>query len=249
MSVIYNKNFYKDQKDGSFASAQKVVPFIYNAFKPESVLDIGCGVATWLSVFANKYSVTDIVGVDGDYVNKQMLNINPDKFVSYDLKKVYNANRKFDLAMSLEVGEHLPEESADNLVESLTTASDIVLFSAAIPNQIGTYHINEQYAEYWAKKFIKKGYIPIDFLRSRIWNEPDVEWWYKQNMILYITENAYQKHKDLLQPYREMTNTEHLTRIHPDMMKFFVDKYYQLQNLTGFIRYKLYFFKKWILNK
>ncbi len=249
MATTYDKGFYESQQDGSYLSAKKILPIIYDIFKPGSVLDIGCGVGTWLNVFANDYKINDLTGVDGDYVDKAMLRIKPENFVSYDLKKAYNPGRKYDFAMSVEVAEHLPESSANNIVDSLTMASDIVMFSAALPNQIGTYHINEQYPEYWAKKFTDRGYIPVDLVRKKVWNETDVEWWYKQNIIVYVKKEVYSQYASRLDEYRNQTDPEFLTRIHPDMMEFFVQKYYQLQSYTGFMRYKLYFLKKWMQRK
>lgn len=249
MATTYDKGFYESQQDGSYLSAKKILPIIYDIFKPGSVLDIGCGVGTWLNVFANDYKINDLTGVDGDYVDKAMLKITPENFISYDLTKTYQPGRKYDFAMSVEVAEHLPESSADNIVDSLTMASDIVMFSAALPHQIGTYHINEQYPEYWAKKFMDRGYIPIDLVRKKIWNENSVEWWYKQNIIVYVKQDVYSQYASRLDVYRNQTDPEFLTRIHPDMMDFFVQKYYQLQSYTGFMRYKLYFLKKWMQRK
>lgn len=143
--------------------------------------------------------------------------------------------------MSLEVGEHLPEQYADNLVNTLTNASDIVMFSAAIPGQIGTSHVNEQYTEYWAKKFIDRGYVPVDYFRKKVWNNANVEWWYKQNIILYIKDSLYaSKYEAQLDAYKKQTDPDFLTRIHPDMVNYFVGKYKQLSSYEGFLRHKLY---------
>jgi len=69
MSDFYDKEFYQGQRDGSSRSAMKVIPYIIKFIQPASVLDIGCGVGTWLSVFKNDFNVNDISGIDGDYVD------------------------------------------------------------------------------------------------------------------------------------------------------------------------------------
>jgi hypothetical protein len=61
--------------------------------------------------------------------------------------------RRFDLVQSLEVGEHLPLSAAETLVDSLTTASDRVLFSAAVKGQGGEFHVNEQPLAFWQELF------------------------------------------------------------------------------------------------
>jgi hypothetical protein len=87
-------------------------------------------------------------------------------------------DRKYDLAICLEVAEHLPVSSAGTLVDSITRASDLILFSAAIPLQTGTHHINEQWQDYWAALFDQRGFVASDIVRPAIWGRPDVRWWY-----------------------------------------------------------------------
>ena len=70
---FYDENFYCGQKDGSYNSANVIVPIIMDIIQPKSVIDIGCGVATWLSVFETFGA--DVQGIDGDYVNRNMLYI------------------------------------------------------------------------------------------------------------------------------------------------------------------------------
>ncbi len=48
---IYNKTFYDNQEKGSLNSAKIIVPIVMDIVKPKSVIDVGCGVGTWLSVF------------------------------------------------------------------------------------------------------------------------------------------------------------------------------------------------------
>src|SRR5438046_10610902 len=95
--------------------------------QPTSVVDLGCGIGTWLAVFA-EHNVGDYVGIDGDYVDRSQLLIPPERFLSGDLSEPVELNRRFDLAVSLEVAEHLPAASARVLVASLTGLPPVVLF-------------------------------------------------------------------------------------------------------------------------
>jgi cyclopropane fatty-acyl-phospholipid synthase-like methyltransferase len=245
MSTVYDEKFYEKQKDDSAIAAEAIIPYIIDIFQPESVLDIGCGVGTWLRVFKEKNNVKSILGVDGDYVDRKFLQIGKEEFVSYNLEKVFSAPKRFDLAMSVEVGEHIAEQYADNLVKSLTNASDFVVFSAAIPGQTGTYHINEQYPEYWAKKFAANGYICVDYVRKKIWNKKEIVIWYKQNILLFIKKEAYEsRFKEKLEAAKVTTDPEFLTRIHPETMLYYKDKFDQTRGLIGFLRYHLYPLKK-----
>jgi SAM-dependent methyltransferase len=173
----YSDNFFLGHESGAYSSAKVILPLVNQVFHPRSVVDIGCGVGNWLKVWRDELGVADITGVEGPYISKDVLQIPKEQIVLQDLKQPLNLKRKFDLAMSLEVAEHLPESSADHFVDVLTGLSDVILFSASIPGQDGTYHINEQVPEYWAKKFIAKGYVAVDFIRDKVWNNEAVEWW------------------------------------------------------------------------
>src|SRR5206468_11403485 len=107
----YTKEFYKNQRAGSRQSAEAIVPLVLALIKPQSVIDVGCGLGTWLSVF-EEFGVKDVLGIDGDYIDRNMLQIPNERFAAFDLKKPLHIDRRFDLVVSLEVAEHLPEECA-----------------------------------------------------------------------------------------------------------------------------------------
>jgi hypothetical protein len=90
--------------------------------------------------------------------------------------------------VSLEVAEHLPESRAASFVADLCRLAPVVLFSAAIPGQGGTGHVNEQWPGYWADLFGARGYSVSGALRWRIWNDCRVCNWYSQNMLVASIE-------------------------------------------------------------
>ena len=167
-------------------AAKEVVPIILNIFNPNAVLDVGCGIGTWLQVFKQK-GVKKIKGIDGNYVNREHLfsHIDEQEFQALDLSSPFDINERFDLAICLEVAEHLPFSSANDFVESLSKHSDIIIFGAAVPGQWGQNHLNEQWTEFWIELFNNRGYKPYDLLRSLIWDNKNVEWWYKQNILVF----------------------------------------------------------------
>lgn len=209
----YTDGFYRTHQDGARQSARSIVPIVVGLIQPTSVVDVGCGTGTWLSVF-REYGIGDILGVDGDWVNKSLLEIPEDHFISVDLKKPLRLHRQFDLVVSLEVAEHLPDGSAEMFVDSLTSAGPVVLFSAAIPYQGGTHHVNEQWPEYWAKHFRERGYVVIDCIREEIWKNDEVDWWYAQNTLLFSREDHLECHP-LLKREWENTVVSQLAVVHP----------------------------------
>jgi hypothetical protein len=130
--------------------------------------------------------VEDTLGVDGAHVVLEALEIPRDRFVVHDLSLPLELERRFDLAISLEVAEHLPPECADAFVRTLVGLAPVVLFSAAVPGQGGTLHLNEQWPSYWAGKFEMQGYRCLDVLRDEFWGNDEVAWWYQQNMLLFV---------------------------------------------------------------
>ncbi|WP_028402619.1 class I SAM-dependent methyltransferase [Ectobacillus panaciterrae] len=210
---VFNKAYFQWQHLAALRSAEEVVPDIIRLIQPKSVIDIGCGIGSWLSVF-QKYGIEDIKGIDGPYINKNLLRIPEDKFMKMDLTNPVTADRSYDLVLCLEVAECLPYEGSKRFIDYLVQLGPVILFSAAIPYQGGIGHINEQWAEFWARYFLIYGYEPVDYIREKVWNNPRVDWWYAQNMILYVREDYLHQHSELKQAFKR-TMFHQLTRIHP----------------------------------
>lgn len=182
MSSIY----LHDEATHNKKAAAIIVPILSGILEFKSVLDVGCGIGTWLRVFRESGEI-EILGLDGDYVDRTLLqkNISLGDFKSVDLTSIFSLGRKYDLSICLEVAEHLPSSSADHLVDSLCSHSDQIVFSAAVPGQGGQNHLNEQWPSYWIEKFRKQGFKVYDLIRPEIWNNPAVDIWYRQNILLF----------------------------------------------------------------
>lgn len=245
---IYNDAFYTEQEGGSFSSATRILPFINQLLNPKSVLDVGCGVGHWLKIWKEVLGVQEIQGIEGEYLKDEALSIPNEHLLKTDLKNEINLNRKFDLVMSMEVAEHIPENNADIFVKTLTNHGNVVLFSAAIKGQLGTYHINEQMPEYWAEKFMKRGYVAVDIVRPEFWNDTSIAYWYRQNTILYVRENVLEQFSKLHEVAKN-TDPLYLTRIHPEKYFAYVAEHKQLQSPFGWLMFKYMELKKYLKNR
>lgn len=196
MGQPYDDRFYAKHTASWERSASALIPPVAAWIRPRSVLDVGCGTGSWLAAFVAE-GAADVIGVDGDYVPREQLRIPPDRFLARDLRQPLDLGRRFDLVMSLEVAEHVPPELADQFLDSLVRHGDVVLFSAAIPFQGGEGHVNERWPAWWAERFAARGLRAIDCLRPRLWNDARVQWWYAQNVVLYASEAALQRHPAL----------------------------------------------------
>lgn len=210
---IYTKRFYEEHRNGATRSAEIMAPLVLQLLSVRSVVDIGCGDGSWLAVF-RKLGIEDILGVDGEYVDRDLLQIPQDRFQPLDLTKPFRLERVFDLAISLEVAEHLSPNCAPAFVEGLTRLAPFVLFSAAIPFQGGEHHVNEQWPDRWAKLFKEHDYLPVDFIRKRVWHNDTVDWWYAQNTLLFAKGNRIESNAALKAEF-EQTNLNQLCLVHP----------------------------------
>ena len=181
----YDREYYQERQRRTQYSARVILDILLEHCPlPASAVDVGCGVGTWLSVLAGK-GVTDIQGVDGPWVEPDLLVIPQERFRRANLGEPLELGRRFDLAISLEVAEHLPSDRAEGFVATLTGLSDQVLFSAAVPRQGGSRHLNEQWQSYWARLFDARGYQVHDFIRARVWNDEQMPYWYRQNTLFF----------------------------------------------------------------
>lgn len=215
--MLYDPTFYATYSGDSNRSAMAFVEILMADIKPASVLDVGCGIGTWLRAFLDA-GVETVVGVDGPYVQPEQLLFPPAQFLAQDLTQPVELPatfpQQFDVAISMEVGEHLPDAASRTLVRSLVQRAPVVLFSAAIPHQGGTDHINEQWQRYWAQRFADEGYATIDRFRAPLWEDPRVAYYYVQNGLLFVREDRLADYPTLAQ-YRVSPDDSALDRVHP----------------------------------
>jgi SAM-dependent methyltransferase len=210
---IYTKGYFDQIQGGSMRSAEIVVPLLLALVPVHSIVDVGCGVGTWLSVF-RRHGVEEVLGLDGDYVERNLLQFPETCFAPTDLSKPVVLARTFDLAVSLEVAEHLPRQCAPGFVESLVSLAPVILFSAAIPFQGGNHHINEQWPDEWIRLFQRHDYLAVDCIRNRVWENPEVDWWYAQNSFLFVRRDFLER-SALLKVEYERTNPGQFRLVHP----------------------------------
>ena len=175
MTDIYTPAFFAEHHQTTALSASAVVPIVMEQLSPKSVLDLGCGGREWLDVFQHHGAITFGVDIAA-----------PEAQLRHDLTTPLDLGRTFDLVISLETAEHLPEEAADTYVENIVVhAADAVLFSGAVPGQEGLNHINCQPHEYWHEKFESHGFQTTDTIRPLIPLTSYVSQWYRENIFLY----------------------------------------------------------------
>ena len=210
----YHPDWYSSHQQSARTSARAVVPVVMELTGARSVVDVGCGVGEWLTAFTAA-GATRVLGVDGDYVRQADLQIPTANFRAADLTQPLPVTERFDLAVCLEVAEHLPAAAGDQVVASLAALAPVVLFSAAIPRQGGQHHVNEQWPEYWQERFARQGLQAADCLRTRFWADPAVAWYYAQNLLLFVAPDRLADRPELRAAVAATTGTVRRL-VHPD---------------------------------
>ena len=133
MSKTYDQRFFDWVNFTGARSARQVIPLLIEHVRPASVLDVGCGQGAWLAAW-RELGITDVIGVDGNYVEQDDLLIPREHFVARDLTERLSLDRRFDLVQSLEVAEHLRPEASDFL--STRCAPTVTLLPSRLRNPV-----------------------------------------------------------------------------------------------------------------
>lgn len=205
----YGKSFYSQRRARSLYAARTILAQlsqVYQHVQIRSVLDVGCGTGTWLE--ASKSIGSDVLfGIEGAWLPQAHF-FSEATLLTKDLDLPFSLSKTFDLTISLEVAEHISPSSAVSFIHSLSKTSDLILFSAAPPGQGGKHHVNEQPISYWCELFSRFGFYPVDCIRDSIWNNPHIDFWYKQNTLVF---------QRLPQPTSPIPNSY----IHPELFKLY----------------------------
>jgi SAM-dependent methyltransferase len=183
----YSDDFYKTMAHGSRSSAQHIVPLLLSRYTPNSIVDVGCGTGPFAHEFLRR-GVIDVAGYEGIWMAELFTQLPKDYYIYQDLTKPFEVTRKYDLCLCLEVAEHLDEMHARQLIESITSLSDVIVFSAAIPMQGGNHHVNEQWPMYWANLFAERNFFLDWDPRMKIWEVSEIEGCYRQNLLVFSSK-------------------------------------------------------------
>jgi SAM-dependent methyltransferase len=223
LGALYDEAWYAINGDPSVRAARLYFDYLWRFIQPQSVLDIGCGRGEWLKACEEK-GIRRLVGFDGHWNHQDRMISKSIRFEAVDLNQPFPSDERFDLAMTLEVAEHLEPQSAKNFTQSLAAMSDLLLFSAAIPNQGGLHHINEQPHSYWAKLLGQIRFVPFDILRPVFWSDDRIPFWYRQNTFLYAKKDTASFDELIAQGLAPMPHIGFMDCVHPALYSSKIDQ-------------------------
>lgn len=171
-----------------------IVESIISAYNPKRIIDFGCGTGDLAKAFASQGVVVE--AIDG-YSNPDFSNYNNIRFTKVDLNDIEATNAylkqfdiKFDLAISIEVAEHLNPDISLSFINWLTTSADVIIFSAAVHSQDGDGHINCRSRSDWYNMLKHNSFIIADTLRQHFKLNHNLGLWHKLNIIDYLHKDS-----------------------------------------------------------
>jgi len=151
---------------------------------PRSVVDLGGNTGAWCKAF-KEAGATRVLCIDHPGVRSDRMMIEENEFMPCDLRAALPEPVPCDMALCLEVLEHLPAAAGEAALDFLTQSAPLVLFSAGVPGQPGWEHINSRPPSYWKDAFQRRGFERFDIIRPRILGDTSLPFWYRQNIFLF----------------------------------------------------------------
>jgi len=232
---LYGHSFYQSRKKATYYSAKLISTFLKElGITPRAVIDIGCGVGAWLEAIDQVFPQCSLLGIDGEWVPKQFISPNID-FHEMELSVTgveFFPDSEFDLALCLEVLEHLSDDRVDQILDFLGKNVSYAVVSVAPPGQGGVGHVNEMPLSELKERMGCRGFRCIDIIRPKIWNDQNVPYWYRQNCVLFVKQGLSISHSH--------SDWGGFDLIHPETLneKVVPSLTYAKKHLVGWLRMK-----------
>ena len=180
----FNNNFFKGHSyDRELGEA---LCLFSELMEVKTIVDLGCGPGWYVKALRDAgFSVdgfdgnphtgflSDIIMQDGTSCNQ------------IDLTEENVFNEKYDMVLSLEVGEHIPKKFEDVYISNLlNNCKKYLIVSWAIENQKGDGHVNCRHNKYIIDKITRAGYIEIIPIKNYLRYVAELEW-FKNTILVF----------------------------------------------------------------
>jgi len=150
----------------------------FSKSKIKNIIDIGCGNGSYVKKFLD--SNFECIGYDGNPITPE---ITDGLCKVMDLSKPTNLG-KYDLAISLEVGEHIPKQYEQIFIDNVCSSSNNIIISWAVEGQGGYGHVNCQNNDYIIAEFNRRGYRYDENISKKLRENSTLPWFV--NTLMYF---------------------------------------------------------------
>jgi predicted TPR repeat methyltransferase len=190
LNDLYDEQYFGERMGWKDEVYSVIAQSIIKHFDPKSLIDIGCGNGVLLESL-RAYNVTT-KGIEGSINGVQICTTKGLNVAQYDLRKKIVHTDTFDVAVSIEVAEHIEEEYVDIFIDNVCSFSDTIILTASPVDDGGVYHHNVKDKTYWKEKFLERNYyevVYVDFLCDLVESIPPRREYLYNNMIVFKRKN------------------------------------------------------------
>lgn len=155
---MYSRDFHKSIENDEYPQAVRLASYIKNYMRPSKFIDFGCSTGLYLREMQIQIPELESVGYEfsKDAVDMALCK----NVIEFDLTKKLDIDKKENtLGLCLEVLEHIDDSNWLPVLKNLSSLCDTIIFSAAVPGQGGTGHINCRNKIDWIYRFHTLGWI------------------------------------------------------------------------------------------
>ena len=147
--------------------------------KADGVVDLGCGYGEYTEKISEHI---ECLGYDGNPYTQEITG-NLGKVL--DLSTVQTSIEKRDWVLSLEVGNHIPEQFEDNFITNVHNSNKKgIVISWAVDIQKGMGQFNKRPNRYIIQKFVNLGYR-LDMQSTALLRNNSSLWWFKESLMVF----------------------------------------------------------------
>ncbi len=151
-----------------------------------SVVDFGCGPGWYVAAFQRNHILAK--GYDANPNTKEFSSLftpGEGRCEQANLAHEFILETPVDLVLSLEMGEHIPQEFESQLIQNMVrNTRKYLILSWALPGQPGDGHINCQPNEYIIEKITRYGFSENKIIKKYLREQAQLSW-FKETIMVF----------------------------------------------------------------
>jgi hypothetical protein len=189
---MYSAAFHKAIESDELPQAVRLANYIQTYIKPYVFYDFGCSTGLYLREVKKRLPMIESKGFE--FSEEAIATALCPDIIKTDLTvPLFFGKKSNTLGLCLEVLEHIDDSFWREVLTNLTNHCDILIFSAALPGQGGTGHINCRPRIDWIRRFHELGWVVdadatqhlVGYMKQGLHMG-----WFVANALVFIPANA-----------------------------------------------------------